>query len=731
MKKSYLCSLNTIYMKKYYLLLCAAVLLSTTSHLFAEKVSQQTAAQVAKNFYYETTAFRGVGYDRISVLESFDIQRDGNSVYYAFNFVDGGFVIVSADDLYTPIIGYNTEGAYSETDAPENWQWLMNEFAEMIAFGREQQLASNPDYAAMWQHLSVDDPSLLRGGRDVVVPPLCPAQWNQNHPYNYYAPLDSQGPGGRAYAGCVATAMSIIMHYWRWPRQGTGSHSYNPNSWFCPGSNYPTLSVSFGDTEYHFDGMTNSIRVGMDNPVALLMYHCGVAVDMMYCASGSGAFSEDVPGAIKSYFKYDKSATLYDKDMMSDQQWKDLLKTDLDKGFPMYNSGNSSAGGHAFVCDGYDSDDLFHYNFGWGGSQNGYYTVNNVNGFHSWQSVIVNYIPDKDQYPYACPELTIVPFSEGTIADCSGPVHNYSPDISSSWLIDPNAGGDLSEKIIIITWEQLDLAQDDYLTIYDGENEESPVLAQYTADSQPQEIQSTGAKVFIRFTTSPTSETAQGFMLNFKIKAVKTCNANETTTLTDPEGTFEDGSGENYFYPNSNYCRWMIEPENATNLTITFNYFETETGKDIVKIYDAETVKTVATLSGFYSPSNLPTVTVPSGRALVTFSSDNTVNAKGFELNYKAGYTTGVEEQNQAVEALTAFPNPTSGNLNLSFSSHNNDNIHIEIFNITGQNIYHERLTDFSGIYRKTINTESFPQGVYFLRVTSSNGVSVKKIMVD
>ena len=719
-------------MNKYHrFLLCAAVLFSTTSLLFAEKVSQQTATQVAKNFYYETTVFKGVGYDRISVSESFDVQRDGSSVYYAFNLVDGGFVIVSADDLYTPIIGYSTEGAYSETDVPDSWQWLMNDFAEMIAFGRRQQLAPNSEYAEMWQHLSMDKPSLLRGGRDVVVSPLCPAQWNQNYPYNYYAPLDSQGPGGRAYAGCVATAMSIIMHYWRWPLQGTGSHTYNPNSWFCSGSNYPTLSANFGETEYRYEAMGNSIRVGLDNPVALLMYHCGVAVDMMYCHSGSGAYSFDVPDAIKAYFKYDKSATIYDKDAMSEQQWKNLLKTDLDKGFPMYNSGNSNAGGHAFVCDGYDSNDLFHYNFGWGGAQNGYYTVNHVNGFHSWQSVIVNYIPDQNQYPYDCPELTIVPFAEGTIADCSGPVHNYSPNISSSWLIDPDSGGDLSEKIVIINWQQLDLAQGDYLIVYDGENEDSPVLAEYTADSQPQEIYSTGSKVFIRFTTSPISETAQGFMLNFKIKAVNACDINETTTLTEPEGTFGDGSGDNYFYPNSNYCRWMIEPENATNLVITFNYFETEEGKDFVTIYDAETVKQVAKLSGVYTQNTLPTVIVPSGSALITFSSDYTVNAKGFELNYKADCTTGIEEQNQAVEALAVFPNPASGDLNLSFSSHNNDNINIEIYNITGQHIYNERLTDFSGIYRKIISTESFPQGVYFLRVTSPNGVLVKKIIVN
>ena len=718
-------------MKKFHhFLLCTVVLTCTTSYLFAEKVNRQTATQVAKNFYYETTAAKGVEYDKIFISELFDVQRDGSSVYYAFNFVGGGFVIVSADDLYTPVIGYNTEGVYSETDAPENWRWLMNEYADMIVFGREQKLATNSEYAEKWQRLTTDDPSLLRGNRAVVVPPLCSAQWNQSFPYNYYAPLDSQGPGGRAYAGCVATAMSIIMHYWRWPLQGTGSHSYQPDNWFCPGSNYPQQTANFEETKYIYETMANSIRTGLNNPVALLMYHCGVAVNMMYCHSGSGAYSHDVPNAIKTHFKYDNSAAIYGKEQMSDQQWKEMLKTDLDKKFPMYNSGCSNSGCHAFVCDGYTDDDLFHYNFGWGGAQNGYYTVNNVNGFYSAQSIIINYIPDTNQYPYECQEFTLLPFSEGNIADCSGPVHNYSPGITASWLIDPDAGGDLSEKTIMITWEKFDLAQDDYIRIYDGENEECPLLAEYTAGSQPQEINSTAPKVFIRFTTAPTSETAQGFLLNFQVIPVKHCNLDEITVFTEQEGTFHDGSGENYHYPNQTLCRWRIEPENAANLTITFNYFETEEKNDVLKIYDAKNIKLIASLSGIYEGNNLPVVTVPSGKAMISFSSNYSINAKGFEINYKAT-AVAIEEQNQAVETLTVFPNPTSNNLNLSFFTQNNDNINIEIYNTIGQNIYHEYLPNFVGNYHKTINTESLSKGVYFLKVTSLKGVSVKKIIVQ
>jgi len=719
---------TTLFMKKnHYFLLCAFVLICATSPLFAKKIDQQTAMLVAKKFYYEASASKNIEYDKITVSEFFEIKRDGNSVYYAFNFDGGGFVIVAADDLFTPIIGYNTEGAYNETDAPCNWQWLMSEFADMIAFGQQQKMEANPEYLALWQHLIATEPSLPCKNREVVVSPLCKAMWNQDSPYNYYAPSDPKGPGGKAYAGCVATAMSIIMHYWQWPKKGTSSHTYYPSNWNCS-SVYPLQTAHFGDTEYHFEGMLNKITYGLDNPVALLMYHCGVAVDMMYCYSGSGAYSDDVPNAIKKYFKYDNSANIYDKEYMSELEWKNMLKTDLNKGYPLYNSGCSNAGCHAFVCDGYTTDDLFHYNFGWGGAANGYYTVNNVYGFYSWQSVINNFIPDVTQYNAACQEFTLVPFIEGTIADCSGPVQNYKPNISTSWLIDPEAGGDLSKKTTTIEWEFLDLAQGDFLRIYDGESDTTPLLAEYTAESQPQKLVSTNSKVFIRFTSGPTSETAKGFKLNFKSTPVMYCKYSNITTFTEPEGTFSDGSEENYYYPNSTQCRWYITPENAQSIEITFNYLETEAKKDILRIFDPTTNKTIAYLSGFYTQENLPVVTVPSGKAQIYFTTNNTINAKGFELNYKA-IQNGIKQQNQAVNALTLFPNPSSTHLNLSFSTPHSNNIKIEILNILGENIFYETLTDFSGNYQKTINIEMLSDGIYFMKVISSKGISVMKFI--
>jgi len=686
---------------------------------------------VAKNYYYEAQVSKNITYDNISVSEFFDVKRDGSSVYYAFNFKNGGFVIVSADDLFAPIIGFSPEGEYSETDAPENWKWLMSEYAEMIAFGQKQQMDTDPKYSDLWVRLSANEPSLTRENRGIIVAPLCSALWNQDSPYNYYAPVDNIGPGGKAYAGCVATAMSIIMHYWRWPLQGSGENTYNPNVGSCSAI-YPILSANFGETVYKFEGMSNKISYGLNNPVALLMYHCGVAVDMMFCHSGSGAYSDDVPNAIKTFFKYDNSASIYSKQSMSEQNWKNKLKTDLNKGYPIYNSGCSSSGCHAFVCDGYNSDDLFHYNFGWGGAANGYYAVNNVYGFYSWQNIITNFIPDETLYNSECQEFTTVNFADGIITDCSGPVQNYKPNTNAAWLIDPYKEGDNARKTITIEWTQFDLAEGDFLRIYDGDSESSPILAEYTKGSQPQALTAENSKMFIRFTSSPTSETAKGFMFNFSTASPLSCKSLIATVLTEPEGTFEDGSGENYNYSNALRCKWKIIPKNATSIDITFNYLETEADKDYVQIVNLENNKIIASLSGVYTKENLPVITVPSGKVQINFNTNMTINAKGFELNYKATILEdGIEEHNQAVGALKIFPNPASNYLNLSFSTPHNDNFNIDIYNILGVKLYNENLTNFSGNYNKTINVEMLSKGIYFLKITSSNGISVKKIIIN
>ena len=309
----------------------------------------------------------------------------GETSFYVFNFGNTGFVILSADDNYRPIVGYSNEGIFEAENMSPEAAYYLNSIAE----GRSQarRTAQSADVAVEWEMLKENGklPSRNRGKQATF---LVETRWNQDDPYNYFCPRASGGPSGKAYAGCVATAMSQVMKFWNHPLQGKGSHSYIHQG--------DTLSANFSETTYDWDNMpltiSNSSPQEQINAVAYFMYHCGVAVDMMYDGSGSGAYSEDVPDAILMYFGYSNKARLRKRDNYSLEEWQNLLKDTFDQGWPVYYSGNSSSGGHAFVCDGYDDNDLFHFNWGWGGSSNGWFVVDEID-YNTGADAIFNYVP--------------------------------------------------------------------------------------------------------------------------------------------------------------------------------------------------------------------------------------------------------------------------------------------------------------------------------------------------
>ena len=327
----------------------------------------------------------------------------GEACFYVFNVGDHGFVIVSADDFYRPIIGYSDERNFDTNINPE----LAYMLDKLIAFrsGRHTDQAV-PQVAAEWQSVMNSGKLLSRnGGREKFY--LVQTKWDQGSPYNYYCPQATGGPGGRVYAGCVATAMGQVMKYWNHPLQGTGSHTdYN--------SGFGGLSANFGATTYDWDNMPLSLRNSSPQveieAVALLLYHCGISVDMHYAIDGSGAYSDDVPGAIRQYFGYSNQASLKTRDNFSYADWSQMLKESFDMGWPVYYSGQSPEGGHAFVCDGYDDNGFFHYNWGWSGSGDDYYDFDQID-YNSNDRAIFNFVPT-DVYnttPQAPTNFTVTP----------------------------------------------------------------------------------------------------------------------------------------------------------------------------------------------------------------------------------------------------------------------------------------------------------------------------------
>ena len=381
--------------------------------LMAGPVDQQKAQKLGTKFL-STTAISQKNADiQLNLVSTtVDLQRS-NTDYYVFNVKNGeGFVIVAGDDRVKPILAYSTTGQFDPQNVSEGFQFTLDGFREEIQYVREHNLTATPDIVAEWNAVSKTG-SLNRGQQTrTVVGPLCQTLWNQNFPWNSQCPEDEEGSGGHVYAGCVATAMGMVMKFWEWPAQGVGSHSYFPQG-------YEQQSANFGETEYHFELMPNTLDSTSTEEeyfhIAQLLHHLGISVDMQYSGQGSGAYSDDVPPVLRNHFRYncDDHITNYSYwgwGGYTNEQWTQMLKDGgLDELLPLYYSGSdeSGAGGHAFVCDGYDENDYFHFNWGWSGRDNAWCPIGALNttryAFNIFNGFTGHIIPQGDVY-YSRPD---------------------------------------------------------------------------------------------------------------------------------------------------------------------------------------------------------------------------------------------------------------------------------------------------------------------------------------
>lgn len=288
--------------------------------------------------------------------------------FFAVN-TQSGFVIVSADDRLPEVLGYSDDGLFDAQNVPLGLQDLLASYDKEL---------TDLEVSGVTHLTSMESEEMTALAN--TVEPLLQSKWGQGSPYNNLAPVCSSS-GAQAVTGCVATAMAQIMYYYQYPAQGSGSHSY---LWVCTSepSLSQTLSANFGATTYAWSDMldtySGSHTLQQDAAVATLMYHCGVSIDMGYGLS-SGAFTNKVPNALKSYFGYDPNFQRIQKVMYPTDSLNAIIRAELDAGRPVLTDGYNDEGGHAFVCDGYDTKGYFHINWGWNGTSNGYYLLSALN----------------------------------------------------------------------------------------------------------------------------------------------------------------------------------------------------------------------------------------------------------------------------------------------------------------------------------------------------------------
>ena len=302
--------------------------------------------------------------------------RDGAASepeYYVFNNPEGGWAIISAYDCVTPVLAYSPQGSFSVSDMPENVSWWMEGVSRTISDIRDSGMEVPASVREAWSSLqSLPAP---RGGQSKV---LETAQWDQGEPYNNYCPVVS-GENRRAQTGCVATAMAIICRYNRWPANGKGViGGYTTDT-------YKTYIPPYSIDSHYYDWDSMPLTDGgnkktgwnsrnMDQ-VAQLMHDCGVMVRMDYTfQEGSGAYDQLVTDAFKSHLSYSDAATQISRSAYNLDEWFGIIMREIDAQRLVFYSGSGSAGGHAFVCDGYDTDGTkLHFNWGWGGTFNGFF----------------------------------------------------------------------------------------------------------------------------------------------------------------------------------------------------------------------------------------------------------------------------------------------------------------------------------------------------------------------
>lgn len=312
----------------------------------------------------------------------------GTPSLYVFNRPAGeGFMILSADDVAYPVLGYTDSGSFSEENISPAMKWWLGEYTRQIAYGAEAPAMKSPS-----------SPAYVEGA---AIAPLLTSKWDQGNPYNAQCPTVGNA---RTVTGCVATAMAQVMRYHEYPAKGTGMVSAT-----CAGTS-DEITLDLAKESFDWANMLDSYEGEYNdtqkNAVAYLMKACGYSVHMDYSTSESGAISFNVGKALIENFGYNNNITFESRKYYSTPDWEAMVYNELAAKRPVYYAGQSEGGGHAFVCDGYDGKGYFHINWGWGGMSDGYFLLQSLNpdalgigggmggGFSFEQSIVKDVQPD-------------------------------------------------------------------------------------------------------------------------------------------------------------------------------------------------------------------------------------------------------------------------------------------------------------------------------------------------
>ena len=327
----------------------------------------------------------------LSVLEPvMTVGENQSPAVYVFTPNESGYLIVSADDVAAPVLGYSDTGSFDPENMSPSMRWWLEQYSAQIQ-------AAAAENAGSYQ-------ATLRENRAAIAP-LLQTKWDQGSPYNKYCPVYKSGSQTYpTYTGCVATAMAQVMKYHNWPDKAAAGAVF---SYDWEGQ---TLAASFSNYAFDWSNMLPDYSAAptattvQQDAVAKLMQACGYSIEMNYGPSASGASSAAVGGALAKYFKYDSGLRNELRQCYTLADWETLIYNSLQADGPVLYSGSNNEGGHCFVCDGYQGDGYFHINWGWSGMSDGYFLLNaldpdqqgaggSTSGYNGGQEILIGIRP--------------------------------------------------------------------------------------------------------------------------------------------------------------------------------------------------------------------------------------------------------------------------------------------------------------------------------------------------
>ena len=654
-------------------ILVSALLLAGLTAVGAP-VEQKRAAKVAHNFWAQVSSAKAP-----ATL----VDRSAEWAYggiYLFTNPEGGFVLVAADDNAKPILGYSLTGTLDPSSMPPSLVTWLDGYQQqldalsMLPEGSKSAYAAD---AAAW--LQLEQGLLMpKDGDTAVVGPLLTCQWDQTSPYNVYCP---QG----TVTGCAATAQAQMMYYWQFPAFGVGAHTYTASS-------YGVQRADFGHTLLRWDAMTDKYGSASSqdaiDAVARLMYIVGVSLEMSYGTAASGGSSAlglvGVPGyysidnSLQDFFHYSRDMYVIAKQSgYTNDTWRAALIDEIDLGHPILYGGYAEQGGHGFVCDGYDSREYMHFNFGWSGVGDGYYPVDSISPgvggaggnvtytFNDGNTALIGAVP-----LYAM-RVSDTLFNLGAAGGRDSLLFSINDAVEASWNVSSDAAW--------LTLEEADFARSGWVM--------------FNVDS----MDAIGERMAtITFTQGTESLTVKVVQVNY--------DPNTMCALTVVMESTRDGGWQN------DACLTLESPSGYV-----FGTARLESGmRDSVEI-----------------------MVIPSGVYVVWHSGGGTDRYINYYVRNSYGqtcvsaeyaYLTGgrhhvaapcemlaIDEAEQG--AVRLYPNPVEGLLHVEAEGLSG----VEVYDMCGRRL----LTATQGL----IDFGPLPQGVYMVRVATAQGSVVRKVV--